>query len=63
MLELKFPCSPWRDHTGGGISLKPVKRTVVEQVSTLQPVEDITPEQVSVWKSGPWRAYTGADFP
>lgn len=63
VLELKFPHSLWRHHTGGGISLKPVKRTMVEQVSTQQPVKDTTPEQMFMWRSGPWRAYTGAIFP
>ena len=46
------------------ISLQSVEKTMLEQISTLQPMEDSMPEQVDISSRncGLWRAHRGADI-
>ena len=34
--EQRLPYSPWRHHGGAGISLQPLERDMLEQISTMQ---------------------------
>jgi len=42
------PIARGRDNGGAGNSQYPMERTILEQISTLQPVEDPTPGQVDM---------------
>lgn len=61
-LSWHSPAAPGDDHSGEGVSLQSTGRTVLEQVSTLQHLEDPVPQHMDVsWRNcDPWRAHTGA---
>lgn len=44
----EIPLKPGRDHNGAGVSLQTVEKSVVDQVFTLQPMEDPMPKQVGI---------------
>lgn len=55
------PAAPGEDHSGAGLSLQSMERTVLEQISSLQCPEDPVPQHMDVsWRNcDPWRAHTG----
>ena len=48
MLEQRFHCSWWRDHGEDCIFLQPLEKVMSEQISMLQPVEDLALEQLGM---------------
>lgn len=47
-----FSAARGEDYGEGSTSLKPIKRTTLEQILTLQPIEDPTPEQGGYFQKG-----------
>lgn len=48
MPEQRFYCSRERDRLDVDIFLQPLERTMQEQISTMQPLENLTPQELSI---------------
>ena len=59
MLELRFPYSPWRRSWRSSLSPCNTKKTMSEQIPTLQPMEDPMTEQVGM----PWQKLQPMESP